>query len=252
MNFQTSRNSCWFTLIELLVVIAIIAILASMLLPALSKARERAQSIQCISNQKQIGLQITTYLDDNLDWYPLAEFRTAASGTITSWVTLLAEYQFPGQSQLDIYANHVPYHTQSGYAEKRRKFAIYSCPTAVWIYSDDFTVEGLSLQNKCRASNYSCNFSLFGNVTDATHKPRRSTKVKQPSRSGLIFDGNKPCYNPSNYYYIKLDVTTKGIEYRHTGSCNTLFADGHAASLQKSLYLPVAYGTVDGVACLFQ
>src|SRR5213075_388061 len=80
-----SPNRRAFTLIELLVVIAIISILASLLLPALAKAKQKAKAIKCASNEKQIALGYLLYASDNSDYLPLAADLKNASPCEWFW-----------------------------------------------------------------------------------------------------------------------------------------------------------------------
>jgi prepilin-type N-terminal cleavage/methylation domain-containing protein/prepilin-type processing-associated H-X9-DG protein len=104
---NTRRSSRLFTLIELLVVIAIIAILASMLLPALAQAREKARSISCVNNTKQLGLAMIMYADDNKEMYPIVRSgkNTGDVNGYSTWDDAIFSYVNNDQSYVCPSAN---------------------------------------------------------------------------------------------------------------------------------------------------
>jgi len=110
-----------FTLIELLVVIAIIAILASLLLPALAKSKREAMRVKCFSNQRQIGLAFHMYADDSRDFYPNTDGWGATGGQLSSNIDIVDGDAYPSYGGVVATTNR----PLNIYA---KNFNVFNCP----------------------------------------------------------------------------------------------------------------------------
>lgn len=211
------RKILKFTLIELLVVIAIIAILAAMLLPALSKAREKAEATSCISNLKQVGLAGTMYATDSknyMNWsFHAKEFNSATEPLLSS-----PGLHMPPQVLLYSYIGKEP--------------QVFICPSdqtpnnySYWCFQNFSGAP--ELQNSGSSVMFNSQYTFVN--------PTKTTFLEKPSIYGYASDGLMVVHHrwhsiDSQFYPL---VSERRVDWDHGGTINIAFGDGHVEPITQ-------------------
>ena len=229
-----------FTLIELLVVIAIIGILAAMLLPALNKARAKAKTALCVANEKQIGLAVGLYADDNNDCFPPGYENTVGS----DWHLIISPYLSK---------------TKNTYTAQGGASPTFICPASVQVLPSGIT---MSLTYTAHRAMFWCNPACNINGNKITQYTRG--QCTRPSDMVMVFDGCQQSVDSATTFDAQACSDQLGdtliiypgtkptqaepmipannvdgpngqglIRWRHNGNngANFLYVDGHVESL---------------------
>ena len=218
------KISSLFTLIELLVVIAIIAILAAMLMPALSQAREKARSSNCLNNIKQCGLAAVQY-DADFKFFAATHYYP---GKYWAWSRVLADN------------GYLPNKDGKGIVN------LVTCPSwrqniTAWDQNQTYGVAanagGFDINNSTDLTK-APRLYIGGTSNTYFENPMILSRMRQPSRAFVLGDsvygsntsiGNQQC--------LIQKYTTSTIHLRHSNRGNMAYADGHGASKEQGAFV---------------
>lgn len=213
-----TRPSPFFTLIELLVVIAIIAILASLLLPSLQRARTMAYGSSCLNHERQILQAMINYTDDYSEWLPPNQTGDSTwAATYRFWPLI-----FTGHGYLPV--------------KSRELSGVMSCPA--------------ERKGKGNYGHYSSNRRLLGYPGDSIAAPRHKlSQVRRSSQMPVLFDCDSTtadfAANNTNYF-MGIQVDRQIGYYRHNMRANVGFLDLHCENKNQAALIdgPETYTSV--------
>ena len=252
MKYQTSKSP--FTLIELLVVIAIIAILAAILMPALSQARERGKSATCINNLKQIGLLYQNYADNNNDM-PVPGYSKML-GDHRYWLGHLLETGYLGpRTKWGKRQTSMICRTTGNYfvcpADPRPVYSPASNQKPYWYisYGTNAAVtlgqHSVWFPNEKINRKNSSHLHGYHTFTEIAYSKKKASATPLMADNEVAADGKKYTYlvsqgskNKANDYENWLKDVSPGLVNikRHNMRAGTLFCDGHAAMVAGPMY----------------
>ena len=236
-----------FTLIELLVVIAIIAILASILMPALSQARARSKTSSCVNNLKQLSLAYGAYIDD-YEGFLVPDNPSFNGSGVSSWVTMLVYKKYLPPSN---YKRKVTSLTTGTYEPA----GIFMCPGAEGVYTSSKGVSGTAASaanpaaNTCYGqNNFIGSYASLISDDDESKKDNLSytpCKINQlKTLSHVMFVGDR-VYGPYNSYILSRSNILNGM--RHNAAANYLMGDFHVESRAYSAVPATSATNADGI-----
>lgn len=207
---RRASDPCAFTLVELLVVIGVIAVLISLLLPALARARRSAQEVTCSSNLRQIGLAMVLY-EQEFKRFP-ARDNTGNGNIRPTWVLEVLFYRYVRTQNVFICpsntANHRP-----------------ATVSASWVVPADMPAENWVYLTNANQQSYGFNFRAIG------HDPKGvRTKLldfRNATETIMFADSQELREMPSGNYVISTPPYWERVGTRHRGGCNMVFMDGH-------------------------